>query len=93
MKVAFVSALSLCFIGCTSLEVRRQNTAELKTRFFEAERELAWYHPEESDRAKLNRFRKLTEQEHSIERELFRRCSAGDPNACLPYFHLIASDL
>jgi hypothetical protein len=93
MKIAFVLALSLSLLGCTSLEVRRQNTAELKSHFFGIERELAWYHPEETDRAKLNRFRNLTEREHSIERELFRRCRAGDQGACLPYFHLIATDL
>jgi hypothetical protein len=93
MKTAFVLALWLVLTGCTSLEVRRQNTVELKARFFEIERELAWYHPEETDRAKLNRFRTLSEQEHSIERELFRRCQAGDQSACLPHFHLIAADI
>jgi hypothetical protein len=93
MKIAFVLALWLFFAGCTSLEVRQQNTAQLRARFFQIERELAWNHPEETDRAKLNRFRALSEQEHSIERELFRRCQAGDPSACLPHFHLIAPDI
>ena len=93
MKIASILALSFFLFGCTSLEVRRQNTAELKARFVEVERELAWYHPEETDRATLNRFRNLTEQEHSIERELFRRCRGGDGGACLPYFPLIAADM
>jgi hypothetical protein len=93
MKIAIVFALSILLIGCTSLEVRQRNTAELKARFVEVERELASYHPEETDRARLNRYLKLTEEEHSIERELFRRCRAGDHDACLPHFHLIAADI
>jgi hypothetical protein len=93
MKIAILLGLSLLFVGCTSFEVRRESTAELRGRYAQAERELAAYHAEENDRGRLSRFRDLTQQQHSVERELFRRCRAGDSNACLPHFHLIAADL
>ena len=93
MKIAIVLMLSLIVVGCTSLEVRQRSTPELRHRHTYVERELASYHPEEPDKARLRRFRHLTEEETSIEHELFRRCRAGDPGACLPYFHLIAADI
>lgn len=92
-KIAIVLGFSVAVVGCTSFQVRQQSTAELRERFKLTERELASYHPEESDQARLRRYRHLTEEEHSIERELFRRCRAGDHGACLPYFHLIAHDI
>jgi hypothetical protein len=92
-KIAIILGLSAVVVGCTSFQVRQQSTSELKKRYNVTERELASYHPEESDQAQLRRFRQLTEEEHSIERELFRRCRAGDRGACLPHFHLIADDI
>jgi hypothetical protein len=92
-KIAIVLGFSVVVLGCTSFQVSQQSTPELRERFNLAERELASYHPEESDQARLRRYRHLTEEEHSIERELFRRCRAGDHGACLPYFHLIADDI
>jgi hypothetical protein len=93
MKIAVVLALSVLLFGCTCLEVHRRSTAELRARYVQLERQLAAYHPEETDQATLRRFVDLTEEEHSVERELFRRCRAGDHEACLPQFHLIAADL
>ena len=93
MKIAFLLALSLVSVGCTSLELRRQDTAHLKARFFAIEKDLASYHTGETNQITLNRFRRLIDEEQGIERELFRRCEAGDQAACLPYFHLIAPDI
>ena len=93
MKIAIVLMLSPIVVGCTSLEVRQRSTPELKHRYTYVQRELASYRPEENDKTRLQRLRHLTEEEGSIEHELFRRCRAGDPGACLPYFHLIAADI
>jgi len=93
MKNAVFLVLCLLLAGCTSFEVRQRSTAQLRARYVQIERNLADYHPEETDAAKLRRFRNLTEEGQSVERELFRRCKAGDTAACLPHFHLIAPDI
>ena len=83
LSILFVGFLS---VGCASLEVRGKTNAELKGRLVEVQRELAKYHTGESDRAVLGHLRELVDEEHTIERELFRRCRAGDQDACLPQF-------
>lgn len=89
MRKLIVVGLSILSVGCAGLEARHKTTSELKGRFSEVERELAMYHTGESDQAVLRRFRELTDEEHTVLRELYRRCRAGDQSACLPQFHLI----
>ncbi|MBV9618250.1 MAG: hypothetical protein JO201_03480 [Verrucomicrobia bacterium] len=86
MRKLIVIGLSILLVGCASLEVRSKTDAELKGRLAEVVRELAKYHTGESDRAVLGRLRQLVDEEHTIERELFRRCRGGDQDACLSQF-------
>lgn len=79
MIVITLSALSF---GCAGIEARHRTDSELKGRLSEVERELATYHPGEEEQALLRRFEKLCEEEHTIGRELYRRCRAGDQDAC-----------
>ncbi len=89
MRKLIVVGLSILSVGCAGLEARHKTTLELKARFSEVERELAMYHTGESDQVVLRHFRELTDEEHTVLRELYRRCRAGDQNACLPQFNLI----
>jgi len=89
MRKTIVVGLSTLFVGCAGVEVRGKTDSELKTRFSEVERELATYHTGEQDPVRLRRYRDLANEERTVERELFRRCRAGDQNACLPQFNLI----
>ena len=86
MRKLILVGLSILSVGCASLEVRGKSDAELKGRLAEVVRDLARYHTGESDRAVLGHLRELVDEEHTIERELFRRCRAGDQDACLPQF-------
>jgi len=86
MRKLIVIGLLILSVGCASLEVRGKTDAELKGRLEEVVRELAKYHTGESDRAVLGHLRELVDEEHTIEHELFRRCRAGDQDACLSQF-------
>jgi hypothetical protein len=83
----FVAALTACS-GMTGMEPRGMSDGELKARFAAIEREQATYHAGEADAATLKRFQKLSEEESRVERELLRRCRAGDQDACLPRFNM-----
>jgi hypothetical protein len=86
MRMLILAVISIFLVGCAGLEVRGKTDAELKGRLAAVERELASYHTGESDRAVLGHLRERVDEEHAIERELFRRCRAGDQDACLPQF-------
>ena len=88
MRKTIVVGLSILSVGCAGVEVRDKTDSELKARFAEVERELATYQTGEQDQARLRRYRDLANEERALERELFRRCRAGDQNACLPHFDL-----
>jgi hypothetical protein len=89
MRKLILVGLSILSVGCAGLEVRGKTDAELKGRHAEVERELAMYHTGESDRGVLGHFRDLVDEERAIERELYRRCRAGDQDACLSRFALM----
>jgi len=86
MRKLILVGLAMLFVGCAGLQVRGKSNAELKGRLEEVVRELAKYHTGESDRAVLGHLRELVDEEHTIEHELFRRCRAGDQDACLSQF-------
>jgi hypothetical protein len=89
MKAMIVFGLFLGLVSCGGMEgmnARRMSDAALKSRFAEIEREQATYHAGESDTATLRRFEILSREESAVERELLRRCQAGDKDACLPRF-------
>ena len=89
MRKTIVVGLSILSVGCAGVEVRDKTDSELKARFAEVERELATYKTGEQDEARLRHYRDLANEERTVERELFRRCRAGDQDACLPQFNLI----
>ena len=86
MRKIILSALALLFFGCAGFEARHKTNSELKGRFAEIERELITYHPSEEDSTKFRRFLELTNEEHTVEGELLRRCRGGDQDAYLPRF-------
>jgi len=68
-----VIALSALSFGCAAFEVRHKTDSELRARLTEVERELVAYHPSEEEQARRRRFYKLSEEENTIEAELYRR--------------------
>lgn len=86
-----VFLLFLGLFGCGEMggiNARRLTDSELKARFAEIEREQANYQAGEGDAARLRHFETLTKEEAEVERELYRRCRAGDQDACLPRFNM-----
>lgn len=86
MRKLILVGLSILSVGCAGLQVRGKSNAELKGRLEQVVRELARYHTGENDRVVLGHLRELVDEEHTIEHELFRRCRAGDQDACLSQF-------
>jgi hypothetical protein len=84
--------LSMGLLGCGGMErinARRMSDSELRSRFAVIERELANYQAGETDAARLRHFETLSKEETEVERELYRRCQAGDRDACLPRFNMM----
>jgi hypothetical protein len=92
MRIAIVVTLSLLLVGCGGMEgmnTRRMTNAELKSRYSSIERGLGAYQAGETDATRLRHYQDLVREEQDVSGELYRRCRAGDQDACLPGFRMI----